>query len=93
MIKILNEYYYLDLDKMEELVNLPSKPKPEGTETESYEQHISVVKYDMLKVMIEVLMTESEEVDETLGSKSKEISIPFKLAFNTLLNKKIINKY
>ena len=96
MIKILNEYYYLDLDKMEELVNLPSKPKPEGTEgteTVSYEQHISVVKYDMLKVMIEVLMTESEEVDETLGSKSKEISIPFKLAFNTLLNKKIINKY
>ena len=96
MIKILNEYYYLDLDKMEELVNLPSKPKPEGTEStepESFEQHISVVKYDMLKVMIEVLMTESEEVDETLGSKSKEISIPFKLAFNTLLNKKIINKY
>lgn len=97
MIKILNEYYYLDLDKMEELVNLPSKPKPEGSESETelgnMEQHISVVKYDMLKMMIEVLMTESEEVDEKLGPKSTELSIPFKLAFNTLLNKKIINKY
>ena len=93
MLKILNEYYYLDLDKMEEMVNLPSKNKPEGEELESVEQHISVVKYDILKVMIEVLMTESEEVDEKLGPKSSELSIPFKLAFNTLLNKKIINKY
>ena len=92
MLKILNEYYYLDLDKMEEMVNLPSKNKPEGEESESVEQHISVVKYDILKVMIEVLMTESEEVDEKLGPKSSELSIPFKLAFNTLLNKKIINK-
>ena len=33
MLKILNEYYYLDLDKMEEMVNLPSKNKPEGEES------------------------------------------------------------
>jgi len=113
MLKILNEYYYLDLDKMEELVNIPTKEKSESVKTESVKskdvksegddseneeldgmtQHISIVKYDMLKVMIDVLMTESEEVDEKLGPKSTEISIPFKLAFNTLLNKKIINKY
>ena len=96
MLKILNEYYYLDLDKMEELVNLPSNAKSDDEDSELIEstgQHISVVKYDILKVMIEVLMTESEEVDEKLGPKSSELSIPFKLAFNTLLNKKIINKY
>jgi hypothetical protein len=113
MLKILNEYYYLDLDKMEELVNIPTKEKSESVKSESVKsegvksegddseneeldgmtQHISIVKYDMLKVMIDVLMTESEEVDEKLGPKSTEISIPFKLAFNTLLNKKIINKY
>jgi hypothetical protein len=113
MLKILNEYYYLDLDKMEELVNIPTKEKSESVKSEGVKsegvksegddseneeldgmtQHISIVKYDMLKVMIDVLMTESEEVDEKLGPKSTEISIPFKLAFNTLLNKKIINKY
>ena len=95
MLKILNEYYYLDLDKMEEMVNLPNKNKPVGeeSESESVEQHISVVKYDILKVMIEVLITESEEVDEKLGPKSSELSIPFKLAFDTLINKQIINKY
>ena len=43
--------------------------------------------------MVDVLLSESEDVDETLGPKSSEISIPFKLAFNTLINKKIINKY
>ena len=77
MLKILNEYYYLDLDKMEELVNIPTKEKTEsvkskdvkskdvkseGDDSENEEldgmtQHISIVKYDMLKVMIDVLMT------------------------------------
>jgi hypothetical protein len=101
MLKILNEYYYLDLDKMDEMVNLSNKNKSEDDDDgdddndtqEFVGQHISVVKYDMLKVMIEVLMTESEEVDEKLGPKSSELSIPFKLAFNTLINKQIINKY
>jgi hypothetical protein len=86
MIKILNENYYIDLDKIEEAVNLPPL-------SGSSEQHISVVKYDMIKLMVDVIMSETEEVDETLGQKSSELTIPFKLAFNTLLNKKIINKY
>ena len=47
----------------------------------------------MVKTMIEVLITESEDIDETLGGKSAAISIPFKLAFNTLINKHILNKY
>jgi hypothetical protein len=42
--------------------------------------------------MLETVLTESNEVDEDLGLKSNELSIPFKIAFNTLLMKKIINK-
>jgi hypothetical protein len=86
MLKILNEHYYVDLDRLEQYVNIP---QPSGDS----ENHISVVKYDMIKVMMEVLLTENDIVDETLGEKSNELTIPFKLAFNTLLNKKIINKY
>ena len=88
MLKILGEYYYIDLDTIQEMVNFETEVVSGTTE-----QHISVVKYDMLKIMVDVLLSESEEVDETLGPKSSEISIPFKLAFNTLINKKIINKY
>ncbi len=86
MLKILNEHYYLDLDQMENFINIP-------VESSGETQTISVVKYEMCKMMVEILMTESEEVDETLGKSSSEISIPFKLAFNTLINKKILNKY
>ncbi len=86
MLKILGEHYYLDLDRIEEYINIP-------TESISGETHISIVKYEMIKTMVEVLITESEDIDETLGGKSAAISIPFKLAFNTLINKHIINKY
>jgi hypothetical protein len=86
MLKILNDHYYVDLDVMETYVNIP-------TSSGDVENHISVVKYDMIKVMMEVLLTEDDLVDEALGEKSNELTIPFKLAFNTLLNKKIINKY
>jgi hypothetical protein len=56
--------------------------------------HINVVKYEVVKMMMEVLMTEDEEMDESLGLKSGAgATIPFKLAFNSLLNKKLINKY
>jgi hypothetical protein len=43
--------------------------------------------------MLEVIMDVTDEIDETLAGKGSEISIPFKLAFNTLLNKKLLNKY
>jgi hypothetical protein len=95
MLKILNEEYYLDLDKIEECVNIPTEStnKTEVETSDDNVQHISVVKYDIIKMMIDVLMTESSEVDETLGIRNSEITIPFKLAFNTLINKQIINKY
>jgi hypothetical protein len=86
MFKILGEEYYIDLDRMESYINIPQ-------ESGATEQHISVAKYDMVKLMIEVIMSGDSEVDETLGQRSSELTIPFKLAFNTLLNKKIINKY
>ena len=41
--------------------------------------------------MIEVLLTEREEVDENLGTyATKDLSIPFRLAFNTLLTHNIL---
>jgi hypothetical protein len=43
--------------------------------------------------MLEVVMDEAEEIDETLGVKgTNNLSIPFKIAFNTLLYKKLLNK-
>jgi len=90
MLKILGEYYYLDLDKIDEYIQIKNET-PSSGETEN-NTHISIVKYDTIKLMIEVLM-EGGDIDETLGDKSSEITIPFKLAFNTLINKQLLNKY
>jgi hypothetical protein len=43
--------------------------------------------------MMEIIMDEPEEVDEQLGAKgTNNLSIPFKIAFNTLLYKNLLNK-
>jgi hypothetical protein len=86
MINVINEYYYFDLDVIEKMVNIEKE-----SESGSTEQHISIVKYEMLKIMIETVLSESSDIDEKIASS--ELSIPFKLSFNTLLNNKIINKY
>jgi hypothetical protein len=83
MFNIFDEHYYIDLDKIEDEVALV------GTSGES---QIHLVKYEMIKNMVETVLTEDEIVDEKMGFKTNEVSIPFKISFNTLLMKKIINK-
>jgi hypothetical protein len=83
MFKIFNENYYIDLDVLDDYVNITSL---------SGEPQIHLVKYETIKSMLETVLTESNEIDDNLGLKNSELSIPFKVAFNTLLIKKIINK-
>ena len=83
MFQIFNENYYLDLDELENYTQFTGS---------SGETNIHLVKYETVKTMIDVLLSEENEVDENLGMKTNEVSIPFKIAFNTLLMKKIINK-
>jgi hypothetical protein len=83
MFNILGEIYYIDLDKIENEVELV------GTSGES---QIHLVKYEMIKNMVETILTENEVVDEKMGFKTNEVTLPFKISFNTLLMKKIINK-
>lgn len=100
MFKIFNENYYIDLDAIDRYVQIDeeedkpvSKKDSEETvmELES-EAKIHLVKYELVKTMLETILTESNEVDEDLGMKSNEVSIPFKISFNSLIMKNIINK-
>lgn len=99
MLSILNEEYFIDIDKFDEyvqvskdtIVKVDEDDNPVEGDTEG--NTISIVKYEVLKLMMEVIMDGHDSIDEKMGIKSSEISIPFKLAFNTLLNKKIITKY
>jgi hypothetical protein len=93
MISFLNENYYIDVDELENQVSL-AKSKiivPSGeTETEQ----ISVTRYETFKLLLDVVLTERESIDESLGLHSaKDLTIPFKISFNTLLLNKIIKKF
>lgn len=91
MIQIFGENYYLNLNNIDKFVNVKGEPTS-GT-TESGEEKIAFVKYEMIKILTDVVMTENEDIDEKLGTKSSlQLSIPFKLAWNTMLFNKFIEK-
>ena len=83
MFKVFNEMYYVDFDEIESYVNMGNI---------SGETQINIVKYELIKGMIDTILTETNEVDENLGMVSNELTLPFKIAFNSLLLKKIIKK-
>lgn len=92
MLEVLGESYYIDFFNLEDNINIP---KSENSKVESEEdegnQHISIVKYETIKMMLEVILTERDELDENLGiHNAKNLSLPFKIAFNTLLRHGII---
>jgi hypothetical protein len=83
----MGENYYFDLDVINDYINIESKQVLTG----DTDQHISVVKYEMVKMMMEIIVTEQEETDEMLGHKgSNNLTVPFKIAWNTLLKHKMI---
>jgi hypothetical protein len=93
MIKVLGENYYIDLDKVEEYLDM-SDQYSEGETSGNTETRINIIKFEMVKMLMDTVLTEHEEIDEQLGIKSSSnTSIPFRLAFNSLLNKKLINHY
>lgn len=90
MINILGQNYYIDLDEVENYLEIQEDTEISG-DTES---KVNLIKFELVKMLLETILSEGDEEDERLGLKnSNKTSIPFKLAFNTLLNKKLINYY
>ena len=87
LFSTFGENYYFDLDKLEKEIELIKSSEETTGETQFH-----LVKYEMIKMMMEVILTESEPIDEKLGPNNSELTIPFKISFNTLRVKNIINK-
>jgi len=83
LFNVFGENYYIDLDKLEKEIELTNV-------TGDTQYHL--VKYELFKMMLETILTENEPVDEKLGSNNSELTLPFKISFNTLRVKNIINK-
>jgi hypothetical protein len=92
MISVLGENYYIDLDVIEKYLDM-SDSEPVETLSGSTEMKINIIKFEMVKMLLETVLSESFGEDEKLAMKTSATSIPFRIAFNSLLNKKLINHY
>lgn len=97
MLNVLGENYFIDFDEIEKYIDMSDETeiKVEPEESGTSEMKVNIIKYEMIKMMLETILSEDLEVDDKLGMKSSSnaISVPFKIAFNSLLNKKLINHY
>ena len=93
MIKVLGENYFVDLDEIEKYLDMTDDVSVE-TISGATEMRINIIKFEMVKMMLETILSEHDDIDDSLGLKSaSKTSVPFKIAFNSLLNKKLINLY
>jgi hypothetical protein len=103
LLEIGGKELYLDIDRMSEIVRIdPESMRKEDVDSENEESvdslpdspiHIDVTKYEMYREMIGALMMYNEEVDNKMGIVAlNNATIPFKLAFNTLLMKGILKE-
>lgn len=105
LLEIGGKELYLDIDRLSEIVRIEQEPLPltvnEGQGDVEIEEplpdtgslHIDVTKYEMYREMIGALMMYNEEVDNKMGIVAlHNATIPFKIAFNTLLMKGILKE-
>ena len=69
MIKVLGENYYIDLDKVEEYLDM-SDELTEQEGSGNTETRINIIKFEMVKMLMDTVLTENEDIDEQLGMKS-----------------------
>jgi len=87
MLEVFGELYYIDLESVSRTIEIEPLYEVSG----NTEQSINLVSFEVIKMMLEIIMTEREEDDENLGTYStKNLSIPFRVAFNTLLKHQIL---
>lgn len=93
MQKVLGENYFIDLDEIERFLDMGEEPSVD--ESGNTETRINLIKFELVKMLLEVVLSEEADIDDKLGLKSStsNTSVPFKLAFNSLLNKRLINHY
>lgn len=106
LFNIADEEFYIDIDRISDYIRIDTdvdfllnkQIETDGDEPEenlSQEpQMIDVAKWEVVKVLIESILSENGILDESMGIKKLEgqLSIPFRLAFNTLIKNKIIKK-
>lgn len=88
MVEILGKNYFIDVDGISRTCQTGNEVKNEdGTTT----LEINLFKYEIIKSCIERILSEFTEVDNELGPFAENnLTISFKIAFNTLIKHDIL---
>lgn len=88
MVELFGKAYYIDLDGITDKCRTGNKIK---TEEDEDTLEINIFKYEIIKMCLDRVLSEYEEVDEELGAFGKNTSSSsFKIAFNTLIKYEIL---
>ena len=107
LLEIGGKELYIDVERLSEIVRIEPDVRIEKNlelteDEESLEENetvdesvmqIDVTKYELYREMIGTLLSYNEEIDDRMGKVAlNKTSVPFKLAYNTLLMKGIIKE-
>ena len=88
MVEIFGKSYYIDLDAITERCRTGQVIKDEDG---SVTQEINIFKYEILKLCLERVINEFQDVDDEMGPfAEKDTTISFRIAFNTLIKNEIL---
>lgn len=97
MVELFGKIYYIDIDGITNKCRTGYTIKNEDlddeelNEEESESTEINIFKYEIIKMCLERVLGEIDEVDDELGAFGKNTSTTsFKIAFNTLIKYKIL---
>jgi len=92
-VDIMGTKMVVDLDELMNCITLEKESKTKEDEEVTDNLAINAAKYEMLRLFLDVILSTNEEIDEKMGYKSLDnLSFPFKLSFNTLIEYKIIKE-
>jgi hypothetical protein len=100
LLQIGGKELYFDIDRLSDVVKIDSKinqddiiEKIDVEEMEESSIRIDITKYELYREMFATILSYNEEIDDKMGSVAlNKTTIPFKIAYNTLLMKGIIKE-
>ena len=92
MVELCGKNYYIDIDGITEKCRTGYTVKEDDDDDDVSEAtEINIFKYEIIKMCLERILGEVDEVDEEMGVFAKNnTTTSFKIAFNTLIKYKIL---
>ncbi len=91
MVELFGKNYYINIDGITDKCRTTPAVDKTDDEEDDESTHINIFKYELIKMCLERILGEIDEVDEGLGKFGQEgTSVSFKIAFNTLIKNQIL---